>query len=97
MDWFQEAVDRQMGRSQAKPKCVRDTNGDGDCSRCSSVGCPLQVFCPVMLDRAIMSDADAAKFRANAEPFEYKEPWLGAVKGWRSKDGKVLIEQCEPV
>ncbi len=80
----------------AESKCVRDTNGDGDCQRCSKLGCPLQVFSPVMLDRAVMSDEDAAKFRANAEPFEYKEPWLGTIKGYRSKDGKVLIEQGEP-
>jgi hypothetical protein len=77
-------------------KCDRDTNDDGDCARCSKIGCPLLVFCPVMLDRAVMSDAEAAKFRANAEPFEYKEPWLGTIKGYRSKEGMVLIEKCSP-
>jgi len=97
MDWFNEAIEKRWGSSKPEKPCVRDTNGDGYCSRCSSVGCPLQVFCPVMLDRSAMSDEDAAKFRAVAEPFEYKEPWLGTIKGYRSREGKVLIERCEPV
>lgn len=96
MDWFQEAVERQTERGQTKPRCLRDTNGDGDCERCVRLGCPLRVFCPVMLDRAVMSEKEAAAFRANAEPFEYTEPWLGTIKGWRSRDGTVLIERCEP-
>ena len=53
------------------------------------------VFCPVMLDRAKMSDQEAAKFRANAERFTYTERWLGSITGWRAKDGSVLIESYE--
>ena len=49
-----------------------------------------------MVDKTTMSDAEVVRFRANAERFEYKEPWLGTIKGWRTKDGKVLIDHCEP-
>lgn len=56
----------------------------------------MQLFCPVMLDKTAISDQEAAAFRANAEPFTYTEPWLGTIRGHRSRDGKVLIDRCEP-
>lgn len=81
---------------KANSVCVRDTDGDGDCHRCQKHGCPLQVFRPCMVDRMTMSQSEVAKFKTNAERFEYREPWLGVVRGYRSKEGMVLIEQLEP-
>jgi hypothetical protein len=85
-----------LRRVGAVNPCVRDTNGDGDCERCHSIGCPIRVFSRAMIDKMAMSDADVAKFRANAEAFTYSESWLGTIKGCRSKDGRVLIDVCRP-
>lgn len=54
-------------------------------------------FCPVMLDKSKMTDEESSKFRANAESFVYSEPWIGRIEGYRSKDGRVLIDRCEPI
>lgn len=77
--------------------CIRDTDGDGDCARCQKIGCPLLLFKHCMIDQVVMSSTDIAKFKANAEKFEYRESWSGIIRGWRNKEGKVLIEKLEPL
>lgn len=76
--------------------CQRDTNGDGNCHRCQyHGGCPFTLFRPCHIDRAKMTDEQIREFKRSAVRFTYTE-WLGTVRGWRSKDGHVLIDQVEP-
>lgn len=84
-------------KDQTKLRCRLDTNGDGDCLRCRVIGCPLQVFRHCMVDQTVMSRSDIERFKNDSEKFEYKEPWLGVIRGYRNKEGKVLIERLEPV
>lgn len=79
------------------PDCIRDTDGNGDCHRCAKhSGCPMGLFRRCHIEAAMMNDPEQIRaFKRNAEHFEYRE-WLGVVRGWRHRDGRVLVEQCEP-
>lgn len=74
--------------------CHRDNNNDGDCARCYQEGCPLSVFKKCTLDKAVMTDEEMRAFKRTAERFTYSEDWLGTIKGWRNKEGVVLIEEA---
>jgi hypothetical protein len=91
-----EKVDAAPVHRVVMPVCRRDTNGDGDCERCAKHGgCPMLLFRPRHIDRAVMSDEQIRDFKRSSSKFEYRE-WLGTIRGWRSPDGRVLIEQVEP-
>lgn len=91
-----ENESRKSGSASNALLCRRDTNGDGDCHRCHMHnGCPFSVFTRCQIERATMSDEEAKEFRRHAEKFEYSE-WMGTIKGYRNRDGRVLIEQYEP-
>jgi len=68
--------------------CPRDTNGDDDYHLC-------RMYNGCQIERATLTDEEAKEFRRHAEKFEYTE-WLGTIRGYRSRDGRVLIEQIEP-
>jgi hypothetical protein len=73
--------------------CKRDTNGDGDCHLCHRCGgCPVVLFRPCEIDAAMMTDDQVREFKRDAQPFEYTEE-LGTIKGFRNRDGKVLITE----
>jgi hypothetical protein len=77
------------------PTCNRDTDGDGDCNWCvRHSGCPFVMFKKSMIDAATMSAEEIAEFKKNSQPFRYVE-WLGVIRGFRDRDGRVLIENME--
>lgn len=76
-------------------QCIRDTDGDGDCNRCvRHSGCPFAVFSKSMIDSSKMTPEEIHEFKQNAQPFKYVE-WLGVIKGFRDRAGRVLIENME--
>lgn len=79
------------------PDCTLDTNGDGDCPRClKNGGCPMSLFRWCHVSEAVVNDVEQRRaFKRESKRFEYREQ-LGVVRGWRHKDGRVLVEQCEP-
>ncbi len=79
-----------------KTICIRDTDNDGDCAFCHRLGCPMMIFSPVLLDAALMTEEESINFRANASFFIYEEPGLGTVRGYRNREGKVLLIDCKP-
>ena len=74
-----------------KTTCKHDSNNDGDCHKCDRCGgCPLTLFRRCEIDAATMQANEVEAFKRDAQFFEYTE-FLGTIRGYRHRDGRVLV------